>query len=275
MSTIGASAFTLPAYNEATLKDITKYQARAARLLDFLRQKAEREPAWAAHHDNGKWGHCFQLNNPAPDDNICATPVCALGWAVDQGICGDVMMHVTARWDDRGQLGIGWDESQKRMLKVRSSFGGVPVATRISLDGLSARDIKHYLNNRYKRPKYSFGSGDLDVEPVLDGYVYSWPRVGLKYFGSVVTMSVFFAGEASLSQVIERLQEYVDHARITIDTRFDDEPPGEWGEDGETVYFHNPDTLMRQGQLFLRAEHGKVAQEFEAHDGSLFLGGSQ
>lgn len=66
MSTIGATAFTLPAYDESTLKEIAAFQARAAKLLDFLRQKAEREPEWAAHHDNGKWGHCEQMKNYRP-----------------------------------------------------------------------------------------------------------------------------------------------------------------------------------------------------------------
>lgn len=270
MSTIGATAFTLPTYDESALEEIAAFQARAAKLLDFLRQKAEREPEWAAHHDNGKWGHCEQIKDLPPDENICATPVCALGWAVDQGMCEDVTMHVTARWDERGFFGIDWDESQKRMLKTQTSSGLVPY--RVSLNGLSTCKIKAEYRRR-AASRYSISRDDWDVEPVVDGRTLTWSNVGLKYFGSVVAMSVFFDGAATLSQVIERLQEYVDHARITMDFDHDDEVSYElMCKEGNTVYFHHPDTLHRVGQVFLDNEHGRLLDEIDAHDDSLFRG---
>lgn len=268
MSTIGATAFTLPTYDESALKEIAGFQARAAKLLNFLQQKAEREPEWAAHHDNGKWGHCEQIKDLPPDENICATPVCALGWAVDQGMCEDVTMHVTARWDERGFFGIDWDESQKRMLKTQTHSGLVPY--RVSLNGLSTCKIKAEYRRR-AASRYSISRDDWDVEPVVDGRTLTWSNVGLKYFGSVVAMSVFFDGAATLSQVIERLQEYVDHARITMDFNHDDEVSYElMCKEGNTVYFHHPDTLRRVGQVFLDNEHGRLLDEIDAHDDSLF-----
>lgn len=208
------------------------------------------------------------MKNLPADENICATPVCALGWAVDQSMCEDVVMHVTARWDERGFFGIGWDESQKRMLKTQTSSGLVPY--RVSLNGLSTNEIKAEYRRKIA-PWRNVSRDDWDVEPVVDGRTLTWSNVGLKYFGSVVAMSVFFDGAATLSQVIERLQEYVDHARITMDFNHDDEVSYElMCKEGNTVYFHHPDTLRRVGQVFLDNEHGRLLDEIDAHDDSLF-----
>lgn len=188
-------------------------------------------------------------------------------------MCEDVTMHVTARWDERGFFGIDWDESQKRMLKTQTSSGLVPY--RVSLNGLSTSEIKAEYR-RKTASRYSVSRYDWDVEPVVDGRTLTWSNVGLKYFGSVVAMSVFYDGAATLSRVIERLQEYVDHARITMDFDHDDEVSYElMGRAGNTVYFHHQDTLRRVGQIFLDDEHGRLLDEIEAHDESLFLGGTQ
>lgn len=189
--------FQLPTYTEQGQAKLEYFKANARKLHDFLLAKQQNEPGY--QHDNGKWAHVFA---PRANQNVCTTPVCALGWAIHEGMCPGFDIRAFAH---AGYLPAVVDVTQEEIHAARLiQPGSTDIAVDLAAlpEGKGAEAIREMKSCNY------------DTAPVRDGVIHDWSGVGTEFFGEAVCKAVFRIAELELHSVLDFLQSFADNGWI-------------------------------------------------------------
>jgi hypothetical protein len=226
--------FQLPTYTERGQAILDGFRERARKLHAFLAAKAADGNYF---HDNGKWADVDLRHS----DNICATPVCALGWAIHHGVCEGVTIQPVLFADEGyAQLGFSEQEQRERLLSYDRSheYPYINVATD---DKVRAQEI-------VAAAKALDGTG-ITAQPVRGKELLNWSDVGDEFFGGVVAKTVFAAGDATLDTVLDRLAQFAAHGYVEVNSDDDDACPP--SDVASTIYYHDEEDLHDVGRYYI------------------------
>ena len=189
--------FQLPTYTEQGQAKLEYFKANARKLYDFLRAKQQNEPGY--QHDNGKWAHIFR---PRADENVCATPVCALGWAIHEGMCPgfDIRAFAHAQYLP-AEAHVTHDEIHAARL---TQPGSIDIAV----------DLAALPSNKGTLALLNMHVWKYDSAPVRDGVIHDWSAVGIEFFGKAVYNAVFRIAELELDSVLNYLESFAENGWI-------------------------------------------------------------
>lgn len=234
-------AFQLPTYTEQGQAMLDEFRARARKLSVFLATKAVKDHGY--FHDNGKWAYVITRDV----DHICATPVCALGWAVDQGICeGASIQPFLLNRGDAESVGFSAEELSTRRVFDGSGKAHYNVAT----DDKNRAEAIIWLD---KRTRYAdrYDAGVI-TEVVMDNEVRTWEYVGKLFFGAVIHKLVFSQGDASLDQVLERLVQFAEQGYISLTNA--DEVEYVLDHIDTSIYFLDKEDMNTVSKYYIHAD---------------------
>lgn len=165
----------MPNYSGDQLATIASFRTRAGELADLLETidlKAHTQECYA------------EMNNE------CATPCCALGWAVHRGKIPGVRLALLTGDDGLTRRGVAPDKLP--------TFEYTPAY----IEGPGSVTL-------YEVPgDEAFGTG-VQVFPVNDeGVAFDWNLMGVEHYGSVVANAVFLNTDDNLFEVIAKLRQY-------------------------------------------------------------------
>lgn len=164
-----------------------EFRKRAALLADFMEALAPED------HKQSSW-----MEAKLKDNHYCATPHCALGWAIAAGFTPGATVFPA--------ISVSEAENHEAT-DAFAKLGCTITDGAVSIEGLTHEAVSELLG---------WGVSTF-VHPLLNGEDSEWEEIGCTFFGDAVYNEIFGDGYVSKNDLVAKLRHYAEHGYVKDD----------------------------------------------------------